>query len=102
MPMSDLELLRAFAGSADQSAFAELVRRRIDFVYAAALRMAGRSGTFVIARAALGVEALAGNGELEQARKLGLRILEHDGSAETLALVRSHLARAGHPDLLKE
>jgi RNA polymerase sigma factor (sigma-70 family) len=38
MPISDPELLRAFAESGDASAFAELVQRRIDFVYAAALR----------------------------------------------------------------
>lgn len=38
MPPSDSELLHAFAREADESAFAELVKRRIDFVYAAALR----------------------------------------------------------------
>jgi RNA polymerase sigma factor (sigma-70 family) len=38
MPLPDSELLRTFAREADEAAFAELVKRRIDFVYAAALR----------------------------------------------------------------
>lgn len=38
MSLSDSDLLRAFAHDASETAFAELVRRRIDFVYAAALR----------------------------------------------------------------
>lgn len=41
MPLSDSQLLRAFVESSDDAAFAELVRRRLDFVYAAALRQLG-------------------------------------------------------------
>ncbi len=37
--MSDQQLLRDYADSRSESAFAELVRRHIDFVYSAALRM---------------------------------------------------------------
>jgi len=36
---TDSELLRAYAGSRSESAFAELVRRYVDLVYSAALRM---------------------------------------------------------------
>lgn len=39
--MADEELLRRFANERDESAFTELVRRRIDFVYAVALRQVG-------------------------------------------------------------
>src|ERR1700722_15292607 len=35
---SDVELLRAFAGRADDAAFREIVRRHTDLVYSAALR----------------------------------------------------------------
>lgn len=38
---ADTELLRRFADEGDAEAFAELVRRKIDLVYAAALRQAG-------------------------------------------------------------
>jgi RNA polymerase sigma factor (sigma-70 family) len=41
MAVSDSQLLDAFAQARDQAAFAELVRRRIDFVYACALRQVG-------------------------------------------------------------
>ena len=41
MPLSDSQLLRAFVESSDDAAFAELVRRRLDFVYGAALRQVG-------------------------------------------------------------
>jgi RNA polymerase sigma factor (sigma-70 family) len=37
--LSDQELLRDYAGRRSEEAFAELVRRHIDFVYSAALRM---------------------------------------------------------------
>ena len=36
---SDQKLLRAYAGEKSEAAFAELVRRHLDFVYSAALRM---------------------------------------------------------------
>lgn len=41
MAPSDIQLLRAFAETSDEVAFAELVRRRIDFVYGCALRQVG-------------------------------------------------------------
>lgn len=41
MALSDTQLLRAFAEAGDETAFAELVRRRIDFVYGSALRQVG-------------------------------------------------------------
>ncbi|EEF62880.1 sigma-70 family RNA polymerase sigma factor [Pedosphaera parvula] len=37
--LTDQQLLRDYAGSRSEAAFAELVRRHIDFVYSAALRM---------------------------------------------------------------
>src|ERR1041384_3181599 len=36
---TDLQLLRAYAESRSEASFAELVRRHVDFVYSAALRM---------------------------------------------------------------
>src|SRR4030095_330024 len=36
---TDPQLLRAYAASRSEAAFAELVRRHVDFVYSAALRM---------------------------------------------------------------
>ncbi|MEO6568332.1 MAG: RNA polymerase sigma factor [Opitutaceae bacterium] len=41
LPVPDSKLLRAFAESGDEGAFAELVKRRVDFVYAAARRQVG-------------------------------------------------------------
>lgn len=41
MALSDTQLLRAFVESSEEAAFAELVRRRIDFVYGSALRQVG-------------------------------------------------------------
>ena len=41
--LDDAELLRRFADEGDESAFAEFVRRRIDFVYATALRQTPRN-----------------------------------------------------------
>ena len=37
--LTDQQLLRDYAGSRSEAAFAELVRRHVDFVYSAALRM---------------------------------------------------------------
>ena len=39
--MNDFELLRCYAKDRSESAFAELVKRYIDFVYSAALRQVG-------------------------------------------------------------
>ncbi len=41
MSIPDPELLRAFVEKGDETAFRELVDRRLDFVYAAALRQVG-------------------------------------------------------------
>jgi hypothetical protein len=54
---------------------------------------------FSAKRAATNIEVLAGAGELEHARTLAERLLNHDGSAETRALLQHHLDRAGHPEL---
>ena len=40
----DVDLLQAFARRSDQPAFASLVRRHLDLVYATALRKVGDSG----------------------------------------------------------
>ena len=37
--LTDQQLLREYAGHRSETAFAELVRRHVDFVYSAALRM---------------------------------------------------------------
>ena len=41
--LSDLELLRDYVARRSEAAFAELVRRHVDLVYSAALRMANNS-----------------------------------------------------------
>ena len=46
------------------------------------------------------VEAFAGAGELAHARELMQKVLEIDNSAPTKELLRVHLERAGHPELL--
>jgi RNA polymerase sigma factor (sigma-70 family) len=43
MPSSDVELLRDYSANCSEAAFAELVRRHLDFVYAAAKRQLGSS-----------------------------------------------------------
>ncbi len=40
--MTDFELLHQYVADRSQAAFAELVRRHVDHVYAAALRQTGR------------------------------------------------------------
>jgi hypothetical protein len=46
------------------------------------------------------VEALAGAGRLDEARALADKILAVDASEETRTLLREHVTRAGHPELL--
>lgn len=50
--------------------------------------------------AALGVEVLAGSGDLPRAQALIGRILAADSTKETRTLLRTYAARAGHPELL--
>jgi len=47
------------------------------------------------------IEMLAGAGDIAHASQLIDKVLAFDHSAETIATLQSHLARAGHPDLLK-
>jgi hypothetical protein len=54
---------------------------------------------FTVASTAKRIEALAGAGFTDQARDLGQKLLEVDGSAETKALLNKHAARAGKPGL---
>ena len=53
-----------------------------------------------IEESAVGVEILAGAGELPKAREIVREILAVDGSTETRALLQKHAARAGHAELL--
>jgi hypothetical protein len=53
-----------------------------------------------IAAAAKNIEVLAGAGDLTRAKSLMVRLLAHDSSEATKALVERHLKRAGHPELL--
>lgn len=46
------------------------------------------------------IEALAGAGQLDQARTLTRRLLAYDDTAGTRALLQQHAGRAGQPDLL--
>lgn len=46
------------------------------------------------------IEALAGTGQLEQARIQAGKLLDYDGAQKTRALLQKHLERAGQPDLL--
>ena len=48
------------------------------------------------------LEALAGAGKLDDARDLIKRLLAIDPSGATRTLLRAHLERAGHPELLDE
>jgi hypothetical protein len=54
-----------------------------------------------ITSAALGVEVLAGAGDIAHARQLAEKLLVFDGGKETRAVLRKHLERAGHPELSK-
>lgn len=70
--MSDSDLLRQFAAADSQAAFAELVRRRIDLVYSAALRQLA--------------------GDTHRAQDVTQEVF--------VALARKAQALANHPDLL--
>lgn len=56
----------------------------------------------VAASGAKNVEVLAGAGELARAREFAQRVLAYDRSPATQRVLQKHLARAGHPDLLKQ
>jgi len=47
------------------------------------------------------VEVLAGVGHMESARALAARLLAHDRSEATLAILQRHATRAGQPELLR-
>jgi len=47
------------------------------------------------------IEALAGAGDIAHASDLVSKLIAFDNSDETLATLQQHLARAGHPELLK-
>lgn len=54
----------------------------------------------IVTDAARSVEVLAGAGDLGHAREFAARVLAFDGSSDTRDLLRRHLERAGHPELL--
>ncbi len=56
--------------------------------------------TYVATSTAKNVEALAGSGKISEAQTLLKKLLDQDSSNEAIAIVRQHLARAGHPELL--
>lgn len=49
---------------------------------------------------ATNIEVLAGAGQLDRARELAGFLFAYDSSPETKRIVREHLNRAGHPELL--
>lgn len=55
---------------------------------------------YVVESAAKELEALAGAGKLDETRELQKALLEYDHSDMTTSLVRDHLERAGHADLM--
>lgn len=55
---------------------------------------------YLINSTATSVEALAGAGDLANARALAGRLLAYDNSPGTMAVLQQHLARAGHAGLL--
>lgn len=62
-------------------------------------RMASLRGT-VARSSAKEIEALAGAGDLPDAREFIAKVLAFDSSAETRVLLAMHLSRAGHPELM--
>jgi len=57
---------------------------------------------YVRLTAANELEALAGAGDIDQARNLLDLMLKADNSEQTIAVLRRHLARAGHSELLEQ
>ncbi|MGA2052199.1 MAG: sigma-70 family RNA polymerase sigma factor [Opitutales bacterium] len=56
--------------------------------------------TTVVTTAANYVEVLAGTGDVQDARALADKVLNYDNSDDARAILQSHAARAGQPDLL--
>jgi RNA polymerase sigma factor (sigma-70 family) len=56
--------------------------------------------TYLVTSTAKSIEALAGAGDLDNARKLAERLFAFDHSESTRAMVQQHLERAGQPALL--
>jgi hypothetical protein len=54
-----------------------------------------------IVESAVGVEILAGAGDLPRALEIARRVLAFDDSTDTRALLEKHAARAGHTELLR-
>jgi hypothetical protein len=61
---------------------------------------AAASVRFAIARAAKTMECLAGAGRLAEARELAGRVLAFDGSESSREILRTHVTRAGQPELV--
>jgi thiol-disulfide isomerase/thioredoxin len=61
---------------------------------------AASSLRFAVTRTAKTVECLAGVGRLDEARELAFRVMAADASDESKQILRSHVARAGQPELL--
>lgn len=55
---------------------------------------------YSIHQTATNVEVLAGSGDLEHAKTLAARLVHYDSSDATKTLLREHLQRAGHAELL--
>ncbi|MBI5381848.1 MAG: thioredoxin family protein [Opitutae bacterium] len=79
-------------------------RMRTGMAQAAAMHkltpeMLKQQDLFIVRTWAKELEALAGAGQLDQARALMAKILEIDSSPDTEALMRKHLTRAEHAEL---
>jgi hypothetical protein len=53
-----------------------------------------------ITETAVGIEILAGAGDVPHAEELVRGLLAYDGTEETRTLLEKHLSRAGHPEIL--
>jgi hypothetical protein len=60
----------------------------------------GRMGDHGLSTVATNIEVLAGAGNFDQARSLLTRLLKQDNSESTKVLLRRHLERAGHSELM--